>query len=131
MTARAVLRETTAEKAAPPIGRLIRVGERIVHAVVMGQGPDMVMLHGASGNLREFDELSERLARHFRLFIFDRPGLGHSEGLDLDDVGLVAQARHLAAAAQQLGARQPLILGHSYGGAVALTWALKGYLAPP
>ncbi len=130
MTARAVLRESAAEKAAPPIGKLVRVGEHIVHAVVMGQGPDLVMLHGASGNLREFDELSARLARHFRLFLFDRPGLGHSEGLNLKDVGLSAQARHLAAAARQLGAESPLILGHSYGGAVALAWALEGLLNP-
>ncbi len=98
--------------------------------MVRGQGPDLILLHGASGNLREFDELSARLASRFRVIALDRPGLGHSEGLDLADVGLSAQARHLARAAELLGAFRPLILGHSYGGAVALTWAIEGLLSP-
>lgn len=99
-----------------------------MHAVVRGAGPDLVLIHGASGNLHEFDELAERLAPHFRTFALDRPGLGHSDGLDLDDTGTAAQARHLSRAAWALGARNPLVLGHSYGGSVALAWALEGDL---
>lgn len=99
-----------------------------MHASIRGQGPDLVLLHGASGNLHEFDELGDRLARGFRVIAIDRPGFGHSEGLSLSNVGLTAQARHLARAAWAFGARKPLVLGHSYGGSVALAWALEGDL---
>lgn len=97
---------------------------------VAGQGPDLILIHGASGNLREFDDLTAALARDFRVIALDRPGLGHSEGLDLSDVGLKAQAQHLSEAAAELGVQRPLILGHSYGGSVALAWALAGHLRP-
>lgn len=132
--ARAAAREAAAEAFAPPQGQFLSVAGRRVHALIQGpevpDSPDLILLHGASGNLREFDELGARLARHFRVIAFDRPGLGHSEGLDLSDVSITAQARHLAEAARHLGIRTPLILGHSYGGSVALAWALEGLLDP-
>jgi pimeloyl-ACP methyl ester carboxylesterase len=134
LSARAAAREAAAEASSPAHGRILQVAGRRVHALIQGAErpgtPDLILLHGASGNLREFDELGARLSRHFRVIAFDRPGLGHSEGLDLSDVGLTAQARHLAAAAESLGVRNPLVLGHSYGGSVALAWALEKYLDP-
>lgn len=132
--ARAAAREAAAEAASPPHGQFLHIAGRRVHALIHEAerpgSPDLILLHGASGNLREFDEFGARLARHFRVIAFDRPGLGHSEGLDLSDVSITAQARHLAEAASQLGLRNPLILGHSYGGSVALAWALEGFLDP-
>lgn len=126
--ARARAREALAHADHPPRGVFVQIDGRHVHAIVRGQGPDLVLIHGASGNLHEFDELAERLAPHFRTFALDRPGLGHSDGLDLADNGVVAQARHLSRAAWALGARNPLVLGHSYGGSVAMAWALEGDL---
>jgi pimeloyl-ACP methyl ester carboxylesterase len=126
--ARAGAREARAHADHPPRGQFVQIDGRRVHAVVQGRGPDLVLIHGASGNLHEFDELAERLAPRFRTFALDRPGLGHSDGLDLADNGLVAQARHLSRAAWALGARNPLVLGHSYGGSVAMAWALEGDL---
>lgn len=134
MSARAAAREAAAEAASPPHGQFLSIEGRRVHALIQGPdtpgAPDLILLHGASGNLREFDELGARLARHFRVIAFDRPGLGHSDGLDLSDVSLTAQARHLAAAATSLGVQRPLLLGHSYGGSVALAWALERFLDP-
>ena len=39
---------------------------------------------------------------------------------------LRAQARHIAAGMAQLGVTDPVVLGQSYGGSVALAWALEG-----
>ncbi len=121
---RAHARETEAEAAFPPLGDLIEVGGRKVHALTLGQGPDVVLIHGAGGNLRDFTlSLMPALAREFRVTAFDRPGLGWSDAIPGAEDPRV-QGAHLAAAAARLGLRRPVVLGHSYGGAVAMGWAL-------
>ena len=48
-----------------------------------GEGPDIVLIHGASGNMRDFTlDLVPRLADRYRVTVVDRPGLGHSDRLD-------------------------------------------------
>jgi len=109
----------------PPEGDFVTVDGMRVHAVVRGTGPDLVLIHGSSGNLRDFTfGLVGRLAARYRVIAFDRPGHGHSEPLPRQAEGLRGQARHLQAAAALLGAARPLVLGQSYGGGVALAWAV-------
>jgi pimeloyl-ACP methyl ester carboxylesterase len=118
-------RDLRAGKAHPPEGQLLWVGPNLVHALVRGTGPDLVLIHGASGSLRDFSfDLIGRLSGHYRVIALDRPGLGHSSPLGREGGSLRVQARVLAEAARQLGALRPLILGQSYGGAVAKAWAL-------
>jgi pimeloyl-ACP methyl ester carboxylesterase len=123
---RARRREARAEVDFPPTGRLLRVNGLRIHAHTEGAGPDLVLLHGASGNTREFTfGLIDRLKGDFRVTAFDRPGLGWSDALPEDGSDPRAQARTLQAAARQIGITRPLVLGQSYGGAVALGWALS------
>ncbi len=109
----------------PPLGQIITVAGLRVHALSMGTGRDVVLIHGASGQLRDLLPLMERLAPHYRVTALDRPGLGHSQSMGSGGVSPADQARHLAAAAAQLGVKMPIVLGQSYGGAVALAWALE------
>lgn len=104
---------------------MVQVAGRRVHALTLGTGRDLVLLHGASGQVRDLLPLMERLAPHFRVTALDRPGLGHSQSLGAGGVAPADQARHLAAAAQALGLKAPIVLGQSYGGAVALAWGLE------
>lgn len=121
---RASSREAAAEAAFPPAGTFVTVDGRRVHALLHGAGPDLVLIHGASGSLRDFSfDLVNRLGREFRVIAFDRPGFGWSD--PLPDTSLESQARHLRAAAEALGVRTPVVMGHSYGGSVALAWALQ------
>ncbi len=109
----------------PPEGRLLTVDGLTVHAVVRGSGPDLVLIHGASGSSRDFTfALVDRLAAEYRVIAFDRPGLGHSAPLPGNDASLAGQVAVLKAAADLLGASRPLLVGQSYGGTVAMTWAL-------
>ncbi len=108
-----------------PEGGFIDLPQGRVHAIVRGQGPDLVMIHGANGNARDFSfDLIDRMADDFRVIAFDRPGFGFSDNFGGPE-NPVAQADILRAAALQLGVEDPILLGHSYGGAVALAWALR------
>jgi len=118
-------REATAEARYPPTGRLIDVGGLTVHADTSGAGPDVVLIHGASGNTRDFTfDLARRLSTGFRVTAFDRPGLGWSDRAE-GGVSPLVQADILRAAAAEIGITRPVVVGHSYGGAVAMAWALR------
>ena len=122
---RASARETAAEAAFPPGGQFVTVDGRRLHYEIAGAGPDLVMLHGASGSLRDLTyRLRDRLTDRYRVIVVDRPGLGHSD--PLTESSLLAQARHIQAGLAQLGVNRPVVLGQSYGGSVALAWAMDG-----
>lgn len=130
----AAKRERQAAEAYPPTGQLIEVDGVTVHAEVMGNGPDLVLIHGASGNTRDFTfAFADRVKDRYRVIILDRPGLGWTDraGPRFDRVWTnahedpVTQARLLKAAADQLGVQKPIVLGHSFGGIVALAWAVE------
>lgn len=121
---RATRQEVRAEMQFPPSGEFIRIGETDVHYVDLGAGPDLVLIHGASGNLRDMTfSLAPRLAERYRVIAFDRPGLGYTDRINETGATLMQQADLLRQAARQLGADSPIVVGQSYGGAVALAWA--------
>lgn len=130
---RATSRERAAEAAFPPEGAFVSVDGRQVHYVQRGSGPDVVLIHGASGSTRDFSlAFMDRLATRYRVTAFDRPGMGYTArasdafggALNTGAESPAVQAAMLAAAARELGIDRPVVLGHSYGGAVALAWAL-------
>lgn len=122
---RASVREKKSLAAYPPSGDFLTVDGQRLHYEMRGQGPDLVMIHGASGSLRDLTfSLRDRLTDRFRVTVFDRPGLGHSD--PMPDASLRAQALLLKSASAQLGVKDPVLLGQSYGGSVALAWALEG-----
>jgi pimeloyl-ACP methyl ester carboxylesterase len=122
---RAATREAAAEAAFPPSGQFVTVDGLRLHYEMSGSGPDLVMIHGASGSLRDLTfSLRDQLTNRYRVIVVDRPGLGHSD--PLPEPSLLAQARFIKAGVAQLGVTKPIVLGQSYGGAVALAWALDG-----
>ncbi|ARE38265.1 Beta-ketoadipate enol-lactone hydrolase [Rhodovulum sp. P5] len=109
----------------PVAGRMMLVQGHKVHVHVAGRGPDVILLHGASANLRDFTfDLVGRLSGGFRTIAFDRPGLGYSDSIDPEGESPAEQAALLDAAAAQFGVRRAIVLGHSYGAAVAMAWAV-------
>lgn len=131
---RAGERTRAIEAAYPPQGQIVKIDDRDVHIIVEGEGPALVLIHGAGGNALDFAyKFTEGLTERYRVFSVDRPGLGYTDrthsGLDsaltTQAETPIEQARLLAAATRKLGAENPIVLGHSYGGAVAMAWALE------
>ncbi len=112
--------------ACPPRGRSLKVDGETIHVADEGAGPAIVMIHGLGGNLLNFDyALAGRLSADHRVVLIDRPGSGYSVRPDDAPANLRAQAATIAAVMRQLGLSRPLVVGHSLGGAVALTLALE------
>ena len=128
-------RASQAETNYPPLGSFVEVTGGKVHYVQEGRGPHLILLHGAGGNLREFTfDLMGRLTDRYTVTAFDRPGLGYTDRVPYVENGLTEvegaspldQANMLREAATELGITDPIVGGHSYGGIVALAWALLG-----
>ena len=108
----------------PPVGAFVTVDGVRLHYQRAGNGPALVLIHGASGNLRDWNFGSfDAMQKTNDTIAFDRPGFGYSERPHGADDPAV-QAALLKAASAKLGQSRPIITGHSYGGAVALAWAL-------
>lgn len=123
---RIALRDRKAMASHPPVGRILGPSGKGVHTLVTGSGPDLVLIHGANGNLRDFTlGLTEALSSSYRVIAVDRPGLGHSAPLPDRQTSVHAQAEQIRNALRDLGLQRPVVLGQSYGGAVALAWALQ------
>jgi pimeloyl-ACP methyl ester carboxylesterase len=82
----------------------------------VGQGPPVLLVHGSAASRRFWRALVERLAPRYRVIAPDLPGYGESawhagaRATDLDVVSAFARA-----------VGEPLhLVGHSYGGALAL-----------
>jgi pimeloyl-ACP methyl ester carboxylesterase len=120
------------EQAFPPVGQFVNVNGGRVHYVQAGQGPDVILLHGAGGNLRDYTfSLMDQLTDRYRVTAFDRPGLGYTDRVPGIATGPFAtegdppndQVAMLREAAAQLGITDPIVVGHSFGGIVAMAWA--------
>lgn len=99
-------------------------GRRIAY-VRDGEGADVVLVHGT---LMTADDMRlgpmPALARRHRCTAFDRPGHGWSDHRRGADASLWGQMEVLRGAVLALGLERPVILGHSFGGAVALAYAM-------
>lgn len=114
-----------AEFSYPPLGRFVEVEGIKLHYVDKGEGAPVVMLHGAFGGLQDFTAtIFDPLSHHHRAIAIDRPGHGYSERPSSGVCDPAVQARLIHTALEKIEAKRPLIVGFSWGGAVALAYAL-------
>ncbi|MFO2466358.1 alpha/beta hydrolase [Pseudomonas sp. 15FMM2] len=113
------------EAAVPINGRFVEVDGERFHYVDEGKGPPLVMIHGLMGSSRNLTyALSAQLREQFRVITLDRPGSGYSTRGKESGADLPSQARQIATVIRTLDLGQPLVLGHSLGGAISLALAL-------
>jgi pimeloyl-ACP methyl ester carboxylesterase len=101
-------------------GRLMRLGDTSVRVIEHpGKDPAVVLIHGLPGTAQDFDDVTALLpGRH--TIAFDRPGFGFSSGgyHPLDE-----QLATIHELIEALGVRRVVLVGHSYGGTLALAYA--------
>jgi pimeloyl-ACP methyl ester carboxylesterase len=117
------------QRSYPAEGKMIDVAGGRLHAVELGPpdaaGPVIVMIHGASSNLRAMRlPIGDRLAQNHRVILIDRPGHGWSTRDDLEISTPATQAKMLDQALQQLGVSHAILVVHSLAGALGALMAL-------
>jgi pimeloyl-ACP methyl ester carboxylesterase len=99
--------------------RLGAVGYRVV-----GSGPPLVLIMGASWNMEGWDpRLVHALAQHNRVVMFDNSGVGRTQQLP-PPVTIDAMADQTSALIDTLGLGRPDVLGWSMGGMIAQALAV-------
>lgn len=96
-----------------------------LHYQQLGSGPDVVMVHGITGNLAVWHlHIVPALTEHFRVLTYDLRGHGYSDtpptGYSPD-----AMADDLLGLLDCLELDRPAIIGHSFGADVALYLAAR------
>jgi pimeloyl-ACP methyl ester carboxylesterase len=94
-----------------------------IHYQQIGEGPDLVMIHGLTGNLAVWHlKIIPTIANRFRTLTYDLRGHGYSEitpsGYSADQM-----AADLLALMDVLEIEQPAMVGHSYGADIGLYFA--------
>jgi len=108
----------------PPAGRFVDAGGIKLHVLDAGTGVPVVLIHGASGTLNDWRaSVFDDLAHSFRAIAIDRPGHGHSER-PRQRPDAAEQAALVRTALKNLAAERPVLVGHSWGGALVLAYAL-------
>jgi 4,5:9,10-diseco-3-hydroxy-5,9,17-trioxoandrosta-1(10),2-diene-4-oate hydrolase len=94
-----------------------------LHYVTSGRGPAVVLLHGLGGFAESWERTMATLAPRATVFALDLPGFGRSaKPRTLYRLAYFARALHGFLDATGLG--HASLVGHSLGGAVAVTYAL-------
>ncbi|HEV7918697.1 MAG TPA: alpha/beta hydrolase [Solirubrobacterales bacterium] len=105
----------------PPAGGefVDAAGRRLHHLDRPGAGVPIVMIHGMPGLAHDFDGVADLLEGQ-RLIAFDRPGYGHSGG---KPASFEEQVEAIRAALRVLRVDRAILIGHSFGGLIALRLA--------
>jgi 3-oxoadipate enol-lactonase len=82
----------------------------------------LVFLHGIGGAARAWRGQLEHFGEHYHAVAWDMPGYGQSARLDTVSITTLAAA--LQDFLIQIGARRPILVGHSIGGMIVQEWLL-------
>ncbi|MFN6978182.1 MAG: alpha/beta fold hydrolase BchO, partial [Gemmobacter sp.] len=103
--------------------RRIAARPHLWHVQVQGEGPPILLLHGAGGASHSWRALAPALAPHYTLVAPDLPGQGFTTAGSRSRMSLPAMAEDIAALLARENWRPAAIIGHSAGAALALRLA--------
>jgi len=110
--------------AAWPLGdrsRRVTVRPHAWHVQEAGEGPTLLLLHGAGGSTHSFRDLIPLLvAAQFHVIALDLPGQGFSRMGSKARCNLTHMSEDIASLCASEGWQPSAIIGHSAGGAIAL-----------
>jgi pimeloyl-ACP methyl ester carboxylesterase len=113
----------------PQQGKSIEVTGATLNVVDLGprdaSGPPIVLIHGASSNLRTMQQpLGDRLVGRHRVILIDRPGHGWSTRAREADSTPAIQSKMIDEALEKLGVGPAIFVVHSWAGALGARMAL-------
>jgi proline iminopeptidase len=114
------------DDSSPSEGHVLTDRARLYYRVI-GEGQPIIILHGGP----DFDHHyllpeMDRLADSFRLVYYDQRGRGRSAGdVQPADVGIASEIEDLESVRRHFGFNSIAVLGHSWGGVLAMEYATR------
>jgi pimeloyl-ACP methyl ester carboxylesterase len=109
----------------PPPGQFLQIGNAKMHYICEGTGePTLVLIAGIPGGALNWAPVQPALAAHHRVCAFDRLGQDWSDPAPHPRTFTTA-VDELHSALQQIGIEHPVVVGHSFGGALVQVYAAK------
>lgn len=100
----------------------IKINEVDVNYIQYGKGKDILLLHGWGQNIEMMKPIGDNFSDKCRITIIDFPGFGQSdepkEAWTIEDY-----SNMLEKFVKEVGIKKPIIMGHSFGGRVAIRYS--------
>jgi pimeloyl-ACP methyl ester carboxylesterase len=93
---------------------------------VLGNGPDVLLLHGWASSSRMWQRLMNDLAGRYRCIALDLPGFGESDKPEGSWYSIAHYVEIVAQFTRALELTNPVVFGHSMGGMITLAAAGEG-----
>lgn len=90
----------------------------------VGEGKDLILLHGWGVDVSSFWPSVEVLKDHFTLWLIDLPGMGRSDP-PKKDWAILDYAKLVEEFILEQKIKKPILLGHSFGGRITIKLAAK------
>jgi magnesium chelatase accessory protein len=111
--------------------RFVKVADLTWHVQIMGNGPVLLLAHGAGASTSSWRDLMPSLARYFTVVAPDLPGHAFTGAPQASGMTLNGMAIGLGALMQELGISPAVAVGHSAGAAILAGLVLSAGIAAP
>lgn len=102
----------------------VKVGELDIHYFTGGKGDPLVVIHGGGDGAGAWMSNIVELTENYTVYVPDLPGFGLSQPMD-GDYYIPEFVQFVDAFSDSLGLKSFHLMGHSLGGGIALSYALK------
>lgn len=112
----------------PEIGQTINAGGITTNYHVVGNGEPVVLIHGSGPGVTGWANWRltlPALAEQFRVYAPDMVGFGYTERPEGTEYGMSTWLQHLSDFVDAIGEQQIHLVGNSFGGALALVFAIR------
>jgi len=112
----------------PEIGERVSLGDMVINYHDIGQGPPVLLVHGSGPGATAWANWRltiPALKDQFRVIAPDMAGFGYTDTKDPVNFSMDVWDGQLTALIDHLGVDKVVIVGNSFGGSVALEFALR------
>jgi len=106
------------------VNMTINIKDIDINYIQYGEGKDIVLLHGWGQNVEMMDPIGKKLENKHRITIIDLPGHGKSSE-PKEEITIYDYCEILKEFLNKLDIKNPVIIGHSFGGRIAIIYASK------
>lgn len=100
----------------------IKIQDLNINYIQYGEGKDILLLHGWGQNIEMMKPLGDSFSNKCRITILDFPGFGESDE-PKEAWNIEKYSNLLEQFIKELNIKKPVIIGHSFGGRVAIRYS--------